>query len=148
MKFANLLKLMLRLEVSGLVAIAASTAAIGLFGMKASNAAPSDTVDRPSEFVIAYENMCADDELVAGDEVEIDGEVYPLEEDEDGLYIEYMLVDEEGDDTGEGVGTYSLTEFGDDCETVTFEAIDGTDSIIGDDVDEESDMEEMEESDM
>lgn len=136
-------KSVLSLKLYSVLAIAAATSAIGLLGMKSLNAAPSNNVDRSSDMLIAYENMCADDELMAGDEVTVEGETYTLEEDEEGLFIEYILVDEEGEDTGAGVGTYSLTEFGDDCETVSFQQVDGTDSIIGEDVDEEG--EEMDE---
>jgi hypothetical protein len=130
-------KSVLSLKLYSVLAIATATSAIGLFGIKSLNAAPSDNLDRSSEMLVAYENMCADDELMAGDEVTVEGETYTLAEDEDGLFIEYIRVDEEGEDTGEGVGTYSLTEFGDDCETASFEQVDGTDSIIGEDVDEE-----------
>lgn len=125
------------LKLSGLMAIAGTACAIALFGTKPVDAASNEGVNQPSHQLIAYNNMCADDELAAGDEVTVNGDTYTLEEDEDGLFIEYILVDEEGEDTGKGVGTYSLTSFNDDCETVSLEQMDGTDSIIGEDVDEE-----------
>jgi hypothetical protein len=121
-----------RLQVS--LAIAAAAIATGVTGVTSLNAAPASQASQNT--VIAYENMCEEDELVAGDEVSIGDDSYVLEEDENGLFIEYVLVDAEtGEQVSEEVGTYSLTEFGEDCETVSFQQVDGVDSLVGEDVD-------------
>jgi hypothetical protein len=84
----------------------------------------------------AYENMCDGDELVAGDEVTVNGETYTLEEDSDGLYIQYVMVDEDGNE--EGPYTISVASFSDDCETVSFEENPEIDVVlVGEDVDED-----------
>jgi hypothetical protein len=83
----------------------------------------------------AYENMCQEDEIAAGDEVTIDGEGYALDEDSDGLYIEYVMVDEDGNE--DGPYTISVASFDEDCETVYFEENPEIDVVlVGDDVDE------------
>jgi hypothetical protein len=87
-----------------------------------------------SPLLIAYDNYCPDDELQAEDEVVVDGETYELVGNNDDLFIEYDLVDDDGNPVGDG--TISVTEFSTDCETVTFEHIEGLDyEIVGDDVD-------------
>jgi hypothetical protein len=123
---------------------AVSTAGVLMLGpVGASNAAslpdaaPQNNQD--DVLMIAYENACAEDELVAGDEVTVNGETYTLEEDEDGLFMEY------GD-----AGSYSVVSFDADCETVSFQQIDGTDTIVAEDEDEgeevaEDDVEDEEE---
>lgn len=123
------------LKLSGLAAIATVMGSLAALEIEPVRAGTLPSFDLPSPQLVAYENMCEEDELLAGDEVTIEGETYTLEEDEDGLFVEYMLVDEEGEDTGDGVGTYSLASFDEDCETASFEQVDGTDSIIGADVD-------------
>jgi hypothetical protein len=87
--------------------------------------------------LIAFDNSCADDELLAGDEVTVEGEDYALEEDADGLFI--AIADE----------TYSVVSFESDCETVSFQQVDGVDVLSGNDVDdEESEEEELADEDL
>ena len=121
-----------RLQI--LLAIAVTSAiAIGVTPL---NAEPMMGEEETPEAVVPYNNLCADDELKVGDLVTIADQEYTLEEDEDGLHIEYMLVDAEtGEPVSDEVGTYSLTEFAEDCETVTFQVVDGVDSIVAEDVD-------------
>jgi hypothetical protein len=95
--------------------------------------------------VIAFDNACADDDLIEGDEVTVEGTDYALDEDADGLFI-----------TVEGE-TYSVVSFDSDCETVSFQQVDGVDTLVGTDVDEdeadetadmEDDMDEEADADM
>jgi hypothetical protein len=124
-----------------ILAVAAAASTTGLFGMSSLNAAPTISGDRST--VVAYNNMCGNDELSAGEDITIDGDDYTLAEDENGLFIEYVMVDSEtGEQTSDEVGTYSVTEFASDCETVTLQQIDGVDSLVGDDVDSEEAAEE------
>jgi hypothetical protein len=143
-------KLMLSNRLHIILAVAAAASTTGLFGMASLNAAPTISGDRST--VVAYNNMCGEDELSAGEDITVGGDDYTLAEDENGLFIEYVMVDSEtGEQTSDEVGTYSVTEFASDCETVTLQQIDGVDSLVGDDVDSEEeasadeDMEEGEE---
>ena len=127
---------MLSTRLQVLLAIAAAASTTGLFGISSLNAAPTNSGDRST--VVAYDNMCGDDELSAGETITVNGDEYTLEEDENGLFIEYVMVDPEtGEQASDEVGTYSVTEFADDCETVSLDQIDGLDSLVGDDVDSE-----------
>jgi hypothetical protein len=110
--------------VFGLAPISSVQAAIG-------QAQPNSTV-QTSGTLVAYDNSCESEDLTVGDEVTVDGETYSLEGDGNGLFIEYVL---EGDEEA-GVGTYSVVGFGGDCETVELQQIDGTDSLVGSDIDE------------
>jgi len=83
----------------------------------------------------AYENMCQDEELSAGGEVTVNGETYTLKEDDNGLYIDYVMVDGQGNE--EGPYTISVASFDEDCTTVHFEENPNVDVVLtGDDVDE------------
>jgi hypothetical protein len=122
-------------KVSLLIAVATSSI-FGLAPISSVQAAIGQAQSNPtvqaSGTLIAYDNSCPSENLSAGDEVTVDGETYSLEEDGAGLFIEYVL---EGDEEG-AVGTYSVMGFGNDCETVQFQQIDGIDSLVGSDVDE------------
>jgi hypothetical protein len=122
-----------RLQI--LFAIAAAFAIA--IGNSPVNAESTMAEEENPEAVVPYNNLCVDDALVVGDQVTIGDQTYTLEEDEDGLHIEYMLVSADtGEPVSDEVGTYSLTEFAEDCETATFQVVDGVDSIVGEDVDE------------
>jgi hypothetical protein len=119
--------------------MALAAVAVGFAPMSAINAAVvQNAQNQPTDSLIAeLDNQCADDDLVAGDEITVNGETYTLEEDEDGLFIEYVLADDDGTvDEEAGVGTYSVVSFDEDCETVGLDQVDGTDSLVGADVDE------------
>jgi hypothetical protein len=121
-----------RLQILLAIAVVSAIA----IGISPANAEPMMGEEETPEAVFPYNNLCADDELKVGDQVTIDDETYTLEEDEEGLHIEYMVVSADtGEPVSDEVGTYSLTEFGEDCETATFQVVDGVDSIVGEDVD-------------
>jgi hypothetical protein len=114
----------------------AATLAFGRMGVLNAAVVQSNSPTVAADTMIAFDNACADDELLQGDEVTIEGADYSLEEDADGLFISV-----EGE-------TYSLVSFDSDCETVNFQQIDGVDTLSGSDVDEDeadaadADMEE------
>jgi len=83
----------------------------------------------------AYDNYCQDDELLPGDTVTIEGELFEVFEDEEGLFVAFDVVNELGEVLDDG--SLSIVEFSDNCETVYFEQIEGLDYVIeADDVDE------------
>jgi hypothetical protein len=118
--------------------MALAAAAVGFAPMSAINAAVvQDAQNNPADSIIALDNQCEDDTLEAGDEITVNDETYTVQEDEDGLFIEYVMADEEGTvDEEAGTGTYSVVSFADDCETVELTQVEGTDSLVGNDVDE------------
>jgi hypothetical protein len=79
--------------------------------------------------VIAYENACESEELKAGDTVSVNGDEYTLEEDENGLFISYIVVDENNQEIEGQDGTLSVVHFGEDCSTVEFEEVEGVDTV-------------------
>lgn len=86
--------------------------------------------------LLAYDNACTSEELKAGDTVIVNGDEYPLEEDENGLFISYIVVDENGQEIEGQDGTLSVVNFGADCSTVEFEEVEGVDTV-GEEQDEE-----------
>jgi hypothetical protein len=108
---------------------AAATLAFGRMGIAHAAVLNGAESNVAAENAIAFDNACADDELLEGDEVTVAGEELSLEEDGDGLFI---VVDDE---------SYSVVSFESDCETVTFQQIDGVDTLSGSDVDEDEDAE-------
>ncbi len=79
--------------------------------------------------LLAYENACESEELKAGETVKVNGDEYTLEEDENGLFISYIVVDENGEEIEVQDGTLSVVNFGADCSTVEFEEVEGVDTV-------------------
>lgn len=79
--------------------------------------------------LLAYENACTTEELTAGDTVKVNGEEYTLEKDENGLFISYIVVDENNQEIEGQDGTLSVVHFGEDCSTVEFEEVEGVDTV-------------------
>lgn len=83
----------------------------------------------------AYDNYCQDDELYPGDAVTIEGELFEVFEDEEGLFVAFEIVNEFGEVLNDG--SLSIIEFSENCETVYFEQVEGLDYVIeADDVDQ------------
>jgi hypothetical protein len=79
--------------------------------------------------LLAYENACESEELKADDTVIVNGDEYTLEEDENGLFISYIVVDENNQEIEGQDGTLSVVNFGADCSTVQFEEVGGVDTV-------------------